>query len=295
MPAVRALLIAGAALCTLVLCTDAANAATMGWAVAGSGVADGAASVDQGAGALVSSVESAKAHNAVLSGSVADPVVCSWEVGVAAASRLPALRPESVGLIDVDRIEPDGSRSRLYARVCAGQVVRWQWLRVSVVTDAVLTAVDEVRRRLPTPHGSFSPAAAAVVVGVPVWFAVPGQWAPVVASARIPAASVTVTATPTVLRFDPGDGAPAVSCAGPGPVFAAGMPAPATPPACSYTYRNASTIAPDGRAWPATLAIDWAVTWAASDGEHDLLPGVTTRMTIPVSVQEIEAVERASR
>ncbi|WP_243408105.1 hypothetical protein [Frankia canadensis] len=199
-------------------------------------------------------------------------------------------------MIAIDRVEPDGSRSRLYARVCGDQIVTWQWLRTARVGDAVASVASEVRRRLPAPRGRFSPdLTVGAVARLPLWFAVPGQWSTVSVSAQVPGASVTVTATPTVLRFDPGDGSPSVSCAGPGPVFVPGMPEPSRPPACSYTYRSASTVAPDGQAWPATLAVDWTVTWAASNGDHGDLAGLTTKTQVPVVVREIEAVERAGR
>ncbi|ABD12691.1 hypothetical protein ThrDRAFT_03234 [Frankia casuarinae] len=296
MSPVKTFVMAGAVLCPLILSAAVARAATPGW-TNGQGAVSGFADVDRADRALVGSVESTGAGRAAAGSPAATAAAaCRWLVGYAAAEQLVKPRPESIGLVDVERVEADGGRSRMYARICDGRIVGWAWLRVPNVSGAVASAAREVRRRLPAPRGRFSPdVAGAAVVRVSVWFAVPGQWSAVSASAQIPGASVTVTAAPTVLRFAPGDGSPPVSCVGPGPVFVPGTPEPARPPACSYTYRDASTAAPGGRFWPGVLAIDWTVAWSASDGEHGTLPGITTRAEVPVEVREIEAVERAGR
>ncbi len=297
MPPVKTLMTAGAVLFLLMLSANAANAAaTSSWS-SGNGIVHGSAGVDQADQALDATADSAGTDRAARPPGSAVPSACHWQVGYAAADQLTQDRPEVVSRVGVERVEVDGSRSRLYARVCDDRIALWQWLRVPDVADAVTEAEQDVRRRLPAPRGRFSPdlAAGAVVVRVPVWFAVPGQWSAVSASAGSPGASVTVTATPTELRFDPGDGSPPVSCAGPGPVFVLGTPEPARPPACSYAYLNASTAAPGGQGWPGVLSIGWTVTWVASDGEHGGLADVTTREDVPVEVREIEAVERAGR
>jgi hypothetical protein len=219
--------------------------------------------------------------------------------GYAAAEQM-ALRPESITLVGTERTEADGSRSRLYARICAGTIGEWRWLRVpDVDAELLTTATGDIRRRLPAPRGQFSPDVAAgavgAVVNLPVWFAVPGgQWAAVTATAAALGAAVTLTATPTTLRFTPGDGGRAVSCAGPGPVYTPGSAVPAGgPPACSYTYRDASTVAANGRSWPASLTVAWDVTWRASNGESGVLDPLTTSSPVEVVVREIQALERS--
>jgi hypothetical protein len=296
MPAIKAFVTAGAVLCSLVLICPPSYATAVGW-TSREGTVRGFADADQAGLNIAGSVESADAgESPARARGTAAAVACRWQVGYAAADELLKLRPESTGLIGIDRVEPDGGRSLLYARVCGDRIVTWRWLRAARVGDVVASVASEVRRRLPTPRGRFSPdLTVGAVARLPLWFAVPGQWSAVSVSAQVPGASVTVTATPTVLRFDAGDGSPPVSCAGPGPVFVPGMPEPSRPPACSYTYRNASTVARDGQAWPATLAVDWTVTWAASNGDHGDLAGLTAKTQVPVVVREIEAVERAGR
>jgi hypothetical protein len=197
--------------------------------------------------------------------------------------------------VGTERVDPDGVRSRLYARVCDGRLTGWRWFRVPDPAAPLAAATAQVRRRLPAPRGRFSPDVTAgnAVVHLPVWFAAPGEWAPVAATAAAGGAAVTVTAAPVRLEFDPGDGSPPVSCAGPGPVFTPDAAEPDRPPACSHTYADASSAAPDGRAWPARLTIGWRVTWTASDGQAGALDPLTTATAVPAVVGEIQAVEKA--
>jgi hypothetical protein len=200
-------------------------------------------------------------------------------------------------LAHTEREDPDGTKAVLYMRECAGLAPALVWVRQASPQELAAIAVDMVRDRLPAPQGLFSPKLnpdAAPVVHLPLWFAVSGgQWAPVSATAAIPGLSATVTAQPTQLVFEPGDGAAAVSCAGPGPVFRPGMAEPATPPACSYTYGDASSVAPDGHGWPASLSIQWEVTWSASSGAGGSLGPLTTATGYAVPVREIQAIEQA--
>jgi len=198
MPAIKAFVTAGAVLCSLVLICPPSYATAVGW-TSREGAVRGFVDADQAGLNIAGSVESADAgESPTRPRQTMAAVACHWQVGYAAADELLTLRPESTGLIGIDRVEPDGSRSRLYARVCGDQIVTWQWLRTARVGDAVASVAQEVRRRLPAPRGRFSPdLMVGAVVRLPLWFAVPGQWSVVSVSAQVPGASVTVTATPT--------------------------------------------------------------------------------------------------
>ncbi|WP_322770523.1 hypothetical protein [Frankia sp. Cr1] len=277
----------------LLLPAATAAADGIGW-TNNRGITTGEVSTDDDLRELLSSVTTA-GQDAGPRSSAGTAPVCRW---VPASEATRDMHLEGLQLLSImDRDYPDGTRLRLYGRVCDGTVATWQWLRVSAATDLVATASAEIRRTLPVPHGVFSPnvTAGSAVVNVPVWFAAPGQWAPVTATATIPGATVTVTAVPQTLEFQPGDGSPAVACTGPGPVFTTGMAEPDRPPACSYTYRDASTVAPGGRAWPAVLTIRWQIGWTASDGETGALAPLTTTTDVPVVVGQIQAIERAGR
>ncbi|MBL7499308.1 hypothetical protein I6A84_28105 [Frankia sp. CNm7] len=202
--------------------------------------------------------------------------------------------PEDGSVHEAERVEPDGSTSRLYARICEdGTVTGWQWFALADVPSVRASAVDDVRRRLPLPEPVLSPdLTRGLVVNVATWFAAPaGQWVAVTGTAEALGLSVTVTATPVELVFDPGDGAAPVTCAGPGSTFDPSAP-PTVAPACSYTYRDASSAAANGRSWAASLSIRWSVTWTASDGQSGALDPLMTTTVFDAVVREYQALER---
>jgi hypothetical protein len=153
-------------------------------------------------------------------------------------------------------------------------------------------AFDSVTKRLPLPLPRLAPAPELGVVQVGAWFwTEPSMWNPVTARAEVPGAWAEVTATPTTLRYQPGDGALGsgdATCAGPGPVWtpAAGDLAPSP---CMYTYTHSSRLAPGGR-WPAQLSIEWTVRYRLSDGRSGSLQRLTTAAPVAVTVQEIQAL-----
>jgi hypothetical protein len=113
------------------------------------------------------------------------------------------------------------------------------------------------------------------------------SWAPKSVSASVDGPVMVwaeVTATPTVLRFDPGDGSAVVDCPG----HAAVAPYVPDAPGCSYTYHHASsTVA--GLRFGADLSIEWTVTWRSSSGSGSF-GTVTTHTAVPVGVAEIKAL-----
>lgn len=187
----------------------------------------------------------------------------------------------------------------LYGRLCDGETDP-TWVFVETPTDRQVAeiALDQVRRRLPKPQAAFVPdveePSTPAVVHFPLWFAVPeSQWGPVSATASVLGVSATVTATPTRLTFHAGDGGRAVSCAGPGPTWRVGMIEPARQPACSYVYRDVSTLAPNGHAWTSQLQILWRVTWTATNGAPGSLGTLTTANGFAIPVVEQQSVETA--
>jgi hypothetical protein len=188
-----------------------------------------------------------------------------------------------------------GSKPVLYARVCTdGTVIDWQWFAAPDQAASLAATRDEVRRRLPLPRPVLSPdPSVGLVVQVATWFAVPAaQWVPVRATASALGATVTVTATPDALTFNPGDGAAPISCAGPGPSFDPSAPTPAEPPACSYIYRDASSAAPGGHGRLASLSVRWQVAWTASNGQTGTLDPLVTTTSITAVVREYQALEQ---
>ena len=56
-----------------------------------------------------------------------------------------------------------------------------------------------------------------------------------------------------------------------------------------YTYDHASSLAATGR-WTATMTIEWAIEFRATDGSGGSLGTLTTTTPQPVTVGELEAL-----
>jgi hypothetical protein len=96
--------------------------------------------------------------------------------------------------------------------------------------------------------------------------------------------------TPAALTFDPGDGNPAVSCAGPGSVWTQHDGAwAASPSGCDYRYPHTSIHEP-GQVLTAIYGIQWQITWTGSGGAGGSLPNMTTTATSTFAVAEVQAV-----
>jgi hypothetical protein len=248
--------------------------------------AQAATATEPGLPEIIASVRDAGADSA--SSGRASP--CTWRrPGKADAAAIGKAPPEL--------LNEDGSRRVLYLRTCEDEET-WIWVLQAEPRELAAASLDTVREKLPKPDAIFSPPlrSASAVVNLPQWFAVPvAQWRPVSGTAEVPGLSATVTATPRTLSFDPGDGHRPVSCRGPGPRWRPGTPEPAHAPACSYTYRDASSVAPGGRAWTARLSVRWAVAWTATNGDGGSLGTLTTTQSYAMPVREIQAVERDLR
>lgn len=213
----------------------------------------------------------------------AAPDPCSWQSGALFSYLQRAPQPST-------RTDADGVQVTLYARVCGPTDITYYWVRATPAAQQVAAlAMSLARQRIPAPDGVFTPdlrGGQRVVVHAPLRFAV-RSWAPTTATASVAGVTATVTATPRALAFSPGDGSPALGC-----TLERTRPQSASP--CTYSYRNASSVAPNGRSWPARLQMTWAVAWAASTGDEGTLPDVMTEASYDVAVGEIQAVEQAS-
>ncbi len=104
---------------------------------------------------------------------------------------------------------------------------------------------------------------------------------------------ITITATPTTVRYDSGDTTVDPSyteC----PAENADDPyVPETPGTCSFRYRNGSSIAENGK-FEAELSIIWEVEFVASDGSSGSLDMDPTVQQEDVAVAEVKAVTVSS-
>ncbi|WP_239336548.1 hypothetical protein [Frankia sp. CiP3] len=146
------------------------------------------------------------------------------------------------------------------------------------------------RLRLPEPRIGVSPSADVVqTVGVPVWLWIdPAFWAPVTATAAVPAVAVTATALPESVMWDFGS-AGRVVCQGPGTAFRAGVDDPVKPSSdCGITFTRSSAGEPDGR-FRVMVTVSWSVAWAGA-GQAGVFPGLTSELVTAMAVGEAQAL-----
>lgn len=174
--------------------------------------------------------------------------------------------------------------------VAAGTPVWFEQVRVA---DLLPGAADSARAQIPAPVVSFQNLDRDfgwAYVTVAQDFRVTGL-APVSATASATAgpltAWVTVTATPKMVRFDPGEpGGHQVECG----VDAAQAPFVAEVPGeCSYTYVNSSAISGNGRTFDTSTSVEWQISYDSSEGSGSLDP-YTASSTTPLGVAEIQAL-----
>jgi hypothetical protein len=225
-------------------------------------------------------------------GGIAEPAGTTCGPWAHGADVSPEPGPSDIGTV---RQGADGVVWQLYFRDCGGQR-QWVWIPNLSPQQLAPLARDQVTRLLPKPNATFSPdflhrtLNPFTLVRIPTLFAVPAaQWAPVSAQAQIPGLTVTATATPGRLVFTPGEpDGNTVTCVGPGVIVRSADEFPDNPPACSYEYQHASTIA--GGTFPATLTIEWDITWTSSTGTGGTLAPAATTVGVAVPVREVQAL-----
>ena len=193
-----------------------------------------------------------------------------------------------------------GVRYQLFVRVCPNQPVRAVWVPDVPPVYLARLASSVLARTVPGPRAHLAPPAHRGVVHVGTWFWTDvSVWRPVSVTAAVPTTSgallwVTTTATPSILRLDPGDGRwgnGPQRCAGPGmawvPFFGDRLPSPV---GCTYTYRRPSVRAAGRQVFPARLVIEWEVTWRASNGTSGWSGRIESAQRVPVTVREVQAL-----
>ena len=212
---------------------------------------------------------------------------CSWNVvtgvdPVAATTERPVTRVVA------------GVKETLYQRSCPDNRDSWyQWIKETTKTRLVDHVSSTVTDKLKALVFRTAPARDRVVVNVGTWFWVPRTvWKPVSVTAYVTTpvgvVSVTLTATPSRLRFDPGNDDDAVWCDGPGDAWTT-ADGDAAVSDCMYTYRHASDARPDRR-FVAHTAVEWSLRVKSNFGLSFPLPRARTTVTTPVSVRELQAV-----
>ena len=169
---------------------------------------------------------------------------------------------------------------------------------VPTVTPAQLAVTAQNTLVLPKPSVSRSPDQTLRYDGSPytyvnlwTWYwASPASYRTLTQTTRAGEVWATVTARPVSLGFDPGNGDPSVSCAGPGRAWthADGDDDPTASGACGYRY-VAST---DDSPITVTVTTTWDVSWIGSGGTSGTLGPIRTASAGPLRVLQIQVVNR---
>ncbi len=140
------------------------------------------------------------------------------------------------------------------------------------------------------PSGTLKDGRPYTLVNAYTWYWTAGAFRVLSATASAGGESSTITVTPSVLTFTPGDGTKTVSCSGPGVSWKqSDGPWAASPSGCDYRYLSSSISDPNGEV-TATYGIDWSISWRSSDGGRGTLPDLTTTAKSTFAVAEAEAV-----
>ena len=213
------------------------------------------------------------------------------------------------------RVNSDGTVERLYlgdSRLLPGSLNDTAWVGPSQPQAAVPAAAAAPLPRPPTvaeilpglrqrmeavleaPAVEFvglDPEFGWAYVVVPVGFRVTNT-APIAVTASVSAgpftAWATITATPTEIRFDPGEPGGRVVVCPPAAAASAAFDS-ARPDACSYRYDNSSAVAGNGRTFETTTSMVYAITYQSSEGPGSF-PAVTMSSTAELAVAEIQAL-----
>jgi hypothetical protein len=153
-----------------------------------------------------------------------------------------------------------------------------------------LTLPKPVAKRSPDENNSDPQYGGLPYTWVQLWTWVWAQeWQPHARTVELRGVSAMVTATPTSLVFDPGDGSAPTTCQGQGrPWTTADGNSSPTAGGCGYMYRAVTPTGP----LTATTSIEWSVVWTSNVGAGGVFPPMTTQATSSFLVEQIQVVTR---
>ena len=128
-----------------------------------------------------------------------------------------------------------------------------------------------------------------LLVQTPTWLWVPpSYWRTYTTTVAVAGYSVTITATPTMVRWKMGNG-DSITCAGPGTPWLAGFSDSLS--TCKYTYRHSSAGAPGGKyRITATVTFVGSFTTVGLGGMRGPLGAVTRSSSVRAPVAEIQGL-----
>ena len=191
----------------------------------------------------------------------------------------------------------DPVEGRQYMLACyVGTEIVWFDLRTYDPADplAGLAVVersrDEARRLLdlPLPEPVLNPPGVQLV-GVPTWLWLAGEWRAAEATAAVGAVSSTVRARPVQATWELGDGTTLTCDAG--TRYDPALSPRSQSSDCTHVFIRDSRGTADG-AYQVRVTVAYEVSWEASTGAGGALEGLTRTTTLPVVVQEAQALVR---
>jgi hypothetical protein len=155
---------------------------------------------------------------------------------------------------------------------------------------------EQVRATIPTSKIGIEPVDdRGAIVKVDNWYWLETGSEPITATGSLLGATATITATPSLITSDWGDGT-ITTCDAPGLDFNTNPhptllrdPDPAPPGGCSYKYLHNSSKQPN-RKFFVTHAITWNATWTTSDGLNGTFEPVTRQTTTQLAVDNINSI-----
>jgi hypothetical protein len=156
-------------------------------------------------------------------------------------------------------------------------------------TDLRDEAIDTLS--LPFPTVATNPSGEQVV-HIETWLWVDDDiWTTQTKSVSAGGVTTTVTAAPTRVIWDLGNG-DTVICDGPGTPYDPSVPSDEQATDCSYTYAHTSAGQP-GDAYQATATIEWTVSWTVTGAPGGgPLPALFTSSPVAVRVSEMQALNQ---
>jgi hypothetical protein len=183
-------------------------------------------------------------------------------------------------------IRPEEQRPGVYLHIyCGDEYLDFQFFPdgpAPVVVDP-RTLADRVQITPPDPAIRTNPAVGDHLVGVEAWFWVDDPWEPITPRpATAGSVTVWVTAEPTELIIDPGDGSPTFSCVRP-PAFDESLPASAQSSDCTHTYERAANVT-------ATATMVYETSFTSNIGDGGALDPIEPTASVDLAVAEAQAV-----
>jgi len=172
----------------------------------------------------------------------------------------------------------------------------FHWLPQISTEGLAQHAASIVYDNLPAPWGNFAPPARRGFINIGMWFWVNwALWNPISVTVVLPTlsgpVSVTTTATPKKLIFEPGDGdlgSGPITCDGPGMIWMSEFGDKLSSP-CMYTYRHSSATRPSGL-FESRVGMQWHVTWTSSIGLHGTFGELTLYSSHQMNIREVQAL-----